>query len=70
MEETFTLKMSSEDRFLLDRLSEIEGESKSTVIRNALRKQGREYQIWPVLDSTTDPPSHPCADSMAAGEKE
>ena len=56
MEETFTLKMSTEDRILLERIAEIEGESMSTVIRNALRQRGREYRIWPILDAPIPQP--------------
>ena len=49
MDENFSMKMSTEDRELLRKLSEIEGESMSTVIRNSLRSRGREYRIWPIL---------------------
>lgn len=43
----FNMKMAADDREMLEKLSEIIGESKSTVIRMGLREQGRRYGLWP-----------------------
>ncbi len=45
----FNMKMSPDDRELLEQLSSVIGENKSTVIRMALREQGKHYGMWPKL---------------------
>lgn len=47
MEENFIMRMSTDDRELLDKLSEFLGESKSTVVRMSLREQAQRYGLWP-----------------------
>lgn len=47
MEENFIMRMSTDDRELLDKLSEFLGESKSTVVRMSLREQAQRYGFWP-----------------------
>ncbi len=43
----FNMKLSPDDRELLERLSDVIGENKSTVVRMGLREQGKIYGLWP-----------------------
>lgn len=43
----FNMKMSPDDRELLERLSDVIGENKSTVTRMGLRELGKHYGLWP-----------------------
>jgi predicted transcriptional regulator len=46
MSQTFTFKLTSEDRQMLDQLAAVEGENASVLIRQLIRKSARERGIW------------------------
>lgn len=48
----FNMKMSPDDRELLEQLSSVIGENKSTVVRMSLREQGQRYGLWPKFPAT------------------
>lgn len=47
MTQTFTFKLTRQDRHILDRLVEIEGENASVLIRQMIRRAAKEHGILP-----------------------
>ena len=47
MSQTFTFKLTNQDRRTLDRLATTEGESASVLIRQMIRKAARERGLLP-----------------------